>query len=270
MTQDHPPAASRDRMPVLFVGHGSPMNAIEVNRWSRGFAALREQIPRPAAILAISAHWFVDGTYLTGTAHPETIHDFGGFPQALYEIEYPAPGNVDLAERVREILGKARASLSNDWGLDHGIWSVLRWMCPQADIPVIQLSIDRRLDPRQHYQLGGSLAEVRTEGILIVASGNVVHNLRDAFRQMQTASPETPDWARRFDEAVKQAVEQYDGNRLLSLWPNSADGRLAHPTPDHWLPLLYAFAAGDKDDRVRFPIEGFDWGSISMRAILFG
>jgi len=270
MAEDHPQARSRGRMPVLFVGHGSPMNAIEDNHWSRGFAALRELVPRPAAILAISAHWFVDGTYLTGTTHPETIHDFGGFPEALYEIVYPAPGNVDLAARVREILGKERASLSNDWGLDHGIWSVLRWMYPRADIPVIQLSIDRRVDLRQHYALGRSLAELRDNRILIVASGNVVHNLRDAFQRMQVAPPETPDWAWRFDDAVKQAVEQYDTNRLLSLWPDSADGRLAHPTPDHWLPLLYAFAAADKDDRMRFPIEGFDWGSISMRTILFG
>jgi 4,5-DOPA dioxygenase extradiol len=270
MTPDYPPAASRDRTPVLFVGHGSPMNAIEDNRWSRGFAALREQIPRPAAILAISAHWFVGGTYVTGSAHPETIHDFGGFPEALYEIDYPSPGNVDLAQRVRDLLGPARASLSNAWGLDHGVWSVLRRMYPRADVPVIQLSIDRRLDPPQHYTLGRALAELRNDRVLIVASGNVVHNLRDAFGRMRTGSRETPDWARRFDEEVKQAIERHDGDRLLSLWPSSGDGRLAHPTPDHWLPLLYAFGAADEDDRVRFPIEGFDWGSISMRTILLG
>jgi 4,5-DOPA dioxygenase extradiol len=270
MTAYNTNAQGRDRMPVIFVGHGSPMNAIENNRWSRGFAALRDMVPRPVAILAISAHWYVDGTFLTGSAHPKTIHDFGGFPDALYEIDYPAPGNVDLAERVRNIPAKERASLSNDWGLDHGIWSVLRWMYPQADVPVIQLSIDRCLDVHQHYALGRSLTELRNSGILIVASGNVVHNLREAFRQMQTASVAIPEWAHRFDETVKQTVEQHDTNRLLALWPDSADGRLAHPSPEHWLPLLYAVGAADKDDRVRFPIEGFDWGTISMRAILFG
>lgn len=257
-------------MPVLFVGHGSPMNVIEDNPWSRGFVALRDCVPRPAAILAISAHWFVDGTYLTGSEQPNTIHDFAGFPEALFKIDYPAPGQVELATHVRGILGQERSSLSTDRGLDHGTWSVLRWMYPEADIPVVQLSIDRRLDVRRHYELGRSLAELRNDRVLIIASGNVVHNLRDAFHRMQTGSLKTPDWALRFDEAVKQTVAQHDATRLLSLWPDSDDGRLAHPTSDHWFPLIYAFGAADENDRVRFPMEGFDWGSISMRSIIFG
>jgi 4,5-DOPA dioxygenase extradiol len=257
-------------MPVLFVGHGSPMNVIEDNPWSQGFAALGDLVPKPAAIVAISAHWFVNGTYLTGTARPPTIHDFGGFPRELYEIEYPAPGEVGLAERVRGMLGEERTSLRSDWGLDHGTWSVLRWMYPQADVPVIQLSLNRRLDVAAHHQLGRALAPLRDEGILIVGSGNVVHNLRDAFSHLRSGSNETPDWARRFDETVARVVEQHDTKTLLSLWPDSQDGRLAHPTPDHWLPLLYAQAASEEREPVRFPIEGFDARSLSIWSILFG
>lgn len=258
-----------ERMPVVFVGHGSPMNVIEDNEWSRGFAALGRAVPKPSAILAISAHWYVPGTYLTGDLHPRTIHDFSGFPQALYEIEYRAPGKVELAERVRTAIGEERAELSTDWGLDHGTWSVLRWMFPEADIPVVQLSIDRRLEPRQHHELARTLGELRREGVLILASGNITHNLRDAFTRMRTGSTETPEWASRFDRTVEEVVSQHDTRALIELWP-SDDGRLAHPTPEHWLPLLYASAATDTRDRVQFPTEGFDLGSLSMRNIIFG
>lgn len=262
--------STKSRMPVLFVGHGSPMNVIEDNRWRRGFEALRELVPKPSAILAVSAHWFVDGTFLTANPRPRTIHDFSGFPRALYEIEYPAPGKPDLAERVRRLLGEERTALSVDWGLDHGTWSVLRSMYPAADIPVIQLSIDRRMTGRRHHELSRSLSELRDSGVLILGSGNAVHNLRDAFGRMQTGSLATPDWAARFDENVRQAVLQHETERLLSLWPESNEGRMAHPTPDHWLPLLYAQAATDARDGVQFPMEGFDLGSISMRSVLFG
>lgn len=258
------------RMPVIFAGHGSPMNVIEDNRWSRGFASLRDFIPQPKAILVISAHWFVDGTLLTANADPETIHDFSGFPHSLYEIEYPAPGKVDLARHVRKLLGEERAALNSDWGLDHGAWSVLRWMYPEADVPVIQLSIDRNLGVRGHFELARSLVDLRNEGVLILGSGNAVHNLHDAFGRMRAGSTQTPDWARRYDEALKDILTQRDSDALLSMWPDSNDGRLAHPTPDHWLPLIYAYGATDSDDSVRFPQEGFDWGSISMRNAVFG
>lgn len=262
-------SSTRTRMPVLFVGHGSPMNLIEDNQWSRGFSALRGLVPKPSAILSISAHWFVNGTYLTGTSDPKTIYDFSRFPPALYEVEYNTPGKVDLAERVRDLLGQEHATLNNQWGIDHGTWSVLRWMYPDADVPVIQLSVDRRSSATQHYELGRSLAPLRDENVLIMGSGNIVHNLRDAFRRMHTHSMDTPDWARRFDDTVKQIVNQHDERKLLNVH-DSDDGRLAHPTPDHWLPLLYAQAATDDDDAVGFPTEGFDLGSISMRNITFG
>lgn len=263
-------APIRSRMPVIFAGHGSPMNAIQDNRWSRGFASLRDEVPQPNAILAVSAHWFVDGTWLTGNANPPTIHDFSGFPPALYEIDYPAPGKNNLARRVRQLIGEERAELNSDWGLDHGTWSVLRWMYPEADVPVIQLSIDRRLDPRGHFELARSLAELRDEGVLILASGNIVHNLRDAFARMRTGSVETPDWAQRFDETVTNILHQRDTNALLSVWPDTPDGQRAHPTPDHWLPLIYAYAATDDGDQARFPNDGFDWGSLSMRNVVLG
>lgn len=263
-------AAPPSRMPVVFVGHGSPMNVIEDNAWSRGFTALGGLVPRPSAILAVSAHWYTDGTLLTANAQPKTIHDFGGFPKALYEIQYRAPGKADLARRVRELLSEARADLSSDWGLDHGTWSVLRWMYPEADVPVVQLSLDRRLDVKGHLELARSLAPLRDEGVLILGSGNVVHNLRDAFGRMQSGDTETPPWALRFDLAVKAAAEAHDLRALAALWPDTDDGRLAHPTPDHWLPLLYAAAASDDGDRVRFPTEGFDLGSISMRNLVWG
>ena len=257
------------RMPVLFVGHGSPMNVIADNAWSRGFAALGLELPRPRAILAISAHWFVDGTYLTAEPSPRTIHDFSGFPRELYEIEYRAPGQADLAKRVRSSLGDERAALSSQWGLDHGTWSVLRWMFPEADVPVVQLSINRRLDPATHHALARSLAELRDDDVLVFGSGNIVHNLRHAIGAMRTGSTETPPWASRFDDTVKAALVQHDTQRLVSL-AETEDGHLAHPTADHWLPLLYALAASDERDAVRFPIEGFDLGSVSMRSVLFG
>jgi len=246
------------------------MNVIEENRWSRGFESLRAFCPEPRAILAISAHWYVDGTFVTGDAAPRTIHDFSGFPQPLYEIEYAAPGDPVLAARVRAVLGEQRVQLSLDWGLDHGAWSVLRWMYPEARVPVVQLSIDRRLAPEAHIELGRALAELRAEGVLILASGNVTHNLRDAFAHMRSGATDTPAWAQRFDAAVAAAVAAHDTERLLALWPDGEAGALAHPTPDHWLPLLYAHGAATPDERVQFPIDGFDLGSLSMRSIVYG
>ncbi|MEQ8455211.1 MAG: 4,5-DOPA dioxygenase extradiol [Sandaracinaceae bacterium] len=260
-----------ERMPVVFVGHGSPMNAIEDNRWSRGFTALGQALPRPRAILAVSAHWFVGGTYLTAQPRPETIHDFGGFPPALHEVQYPAPGQPELARRVRALLAAHDADARSEWGLDHGTWSVLRWMVPEADVPVIQLSLDRHLDARRHMEIGRALAPLRDEGVLILGSGNIVHNLRDAFGRMRSASPSvTPDWARRFDADTAEALRQRDGDALLTRWQQSDDGRRAHPTPEHWLPLLYAYAASADSEPARFAVEGFDAGSISMRSVVWG
>lgn len=257
------------RMPVLFVGHGSPMNAIEDNVWSRAFRDLAPSLPLPQAILAVSAHWYVRGTFLTENEHPETLHDFGGFPPALYEVLYPAPGQRTLAERVVGMLRENGAGLRSDWGLDHGTWSVLRHMFPQADVPVVQLSIDSHLSHEDHFRIGRSLAPLREEGVLVMASGNIVHNLRHAFSQWDARAPETPAWATAFDASVASALSQHDGSFLAHALEGES-GRLSHPTPDHYLPLLYAAGASDGADVVRFPITGFDMGSLSMRAVLFG
>lgn len=252
-------------MPVLFVGHGSPMNAIEDNAWSRGFGKLGELLPEPKAILSISAHWYVAGTFLTGNEKPETIHDFGGFPEELYQIRYPAPGDLALARRAQKLTG---ASLSTDWGLDHGTWSVLLHLRPQADLPVVQLSIDGRLPPAKHVELGRALAPLREEGVLILGSGNVTHNLRHAFTAWHRGDTSTPAWAARFDAEVQQAAEQHDLAVLANLTATE-HGRLSHPTPDHYYPLLYAAGAAGESGEVGFPITGFDMGSLSMRSILF-
>lgn len=270
MNQEAKSSDTPRRMPTLFAGHGSPMNAILDNRWSRGFAKLGELVPMPRAVLAVSAHWYVDGTYLTVDAKPKTIHDFGGFPKALYEIQYPAPGKPELVTRVRQLLGEERAAASSEWGLDHGTWSVLKFMYPDARVPVVQLSLDRRMTVPQHIELARALSELRDEGVLIFASGNMTHNLRDAFGRMQTGDNATPDWAARFDGTLAQVLEQHDTAKLVSLYPDSSDGRMSHPSPDHYLPLLYAFGAANADDKVTYPVTGFDAGSLSMRCALFG
>ena len=245
------------------------MYAIEDNRWSRGFRSLSEQVPRPRAILMVSGHWYTNGTFITGNLRPETIHDFYGFPPELFAVQYPAPGDVDLARRVRKLIGEERSELSSDWGFDHGTWTVLRWMYPQADIPVIQLSINAKLTMAEHLDLAGSLAPLRDDRVLIMGSGNVTHNLRDLMRQMPAGDTSPPDWALSFDEAVQKAVTARDRKSLIDLWPHAPGARQAHPTPDHFLPILYTAAAADPADPVRFPVEGFD-RSFSMRSILYG
>jgi 4,5-DOPA dioxygenase extradiol len=259
------------RMPVLFVGHGSPMNAIEDNAWSRAFRALATGLPRPRAILAVSAHWYLPGLYTTGMEHPETIHDFGGFPEALYRVEYPAPGDPALAQRTAQLVGDRvhPATVRQDWGLDHGTWSVLVHLRPAADCPVVQLSLDARLRPEEHLALGARLAPLRDEGVLILASGNITHNLRHAFAAMHRGDTATPPWAASFDADVQQAAEQHDGAFLARALESSA-GRMSHPSPDHYLPLLYAAGAAGRADTVQAPITGFDMGSLSMRAIRWG
>jgi 4,5-DOPA dioxygenase extradiol len=268
MTQETPHHAT-GRMPVLFVGHGSPMNAIEDNEWSRGFRTLAGLLPRPKAVLSVSAHWFVSGTFLTGNARPETIHDFGGFPRELFEMTYPAPGDPELAERVVRLLGSQRVSVRTDWGLDHGTWTVLHYLLPEADCPVVQLSINARLPGADHVEIGRALAPLRDEGVLVMGSGNIVHNLSDAFSRTSRGDLSIPDWARGFDADAAHAIEQHDAAFLAGAL-DTETGRAAHPTPDHYLPLLYTVGASRADDPVRFPVTGFDMGSLSMRAVLYG
>ncbi len=244
------------------------MNAIEDNVWSRGFHDLGSRLPRPRAILAVSAHWYIRGTAVTANDWPPTIHDFGGFPEPLYEIQYLAKGDPALAKRVVALLGADVATESEEWGLDHGAWSVLHHIWPKADVPVIQLSLDGRADAARHLAIGRSLAPLRDEGVLILGSGNVVHNLGDAFGRARAGDVTTPGWAQEFDAAVVRGLDTRDADALADL-VESPEGRKAHPTPEHFLPLLYAAGAAG-DDAVSYPLTGFDLGSISMRSVIFG
>ncbi|MEO0604709.1 MAG: 4,5-DOPA dioxygenase extradiol [Myxococcota bacterium] len=253
------------RRPVLFVGHGSPEHGVRDTDYSRAFTELGTQLPKPAAVLAISAHWQTEQRATTANGAPKTIHDFGGFPRDFYEVRYPAPGQPDLAARVAELVG---GSPRLDWGLDHGTWSILRWMFPDADVPVVQLSLERGLSAQAHYDLGRKLSPLRDEGVLVVGSGNVVHNLRDAFGRMREGNRDTPAWAASFDRDVAQMLEQRDAKALVAAADHPAFGD-AHPTAEHWLPMLYAAGASVGDAEVSFPIAGFDWGSIAMRAVRF-
>ena len=256
---------SAKRQPVLFLGHGSPMNAIEVNGFTRSLAALGARLPRPKAVLCVSAHWLTKGTSVTGMARPRTIHDFGGFPEALYQVRYPAPGSPELAALVRETVG---ADVDEgEWGLDHGAWSVLRHLYPKADVPVVQLGIDYGAPARRHYELGAKLRPLRDKGILILGSGNIVHNLRRISAE-EDAPPEA--WAGEFDAWVKARLEERDFEALLGDLSAAPSGRLAVPTPDHYDPLLYVLGASDARDKLRFEHEGIQNGSISMRCVSFG
>lgn len=254
------------RMPIVFIGHGSPLNAIQDNTWSRAFRQLASELPTPRAIVCVSAHWFVPGTFVTGNERPETIHDFSGFPAELSQLQYPAPGDVALARRVASLV--PGASLSLDWGLDHGTWSVLCHLRPHADCPVLQLSIDARLPGARHVELGRALAPLRDEGVLLLGSGNIVHNLRDAFGRMRRGDQSSPDFATSFDADIESALLQHDAAYLAGAHQD-ARGQLAHPTPDHYFPLLYMAGAATNADRVTFPIRGFDAGSLSMRAVRY-
>ncbi len=254
-------------MPVLFVGHGNPMNAILDNRWSRAFRGLGDGIPKPQAILAISAHYYTRGTHLTGNEDPKTIHDFGGFPPALYDVQYPVKGDSVLAARTAAMLASVGADVQHDWGIDHGTWSVLRHMYPQADVPVVQLSIDGSAPPEVHWAIGETIRPLRQEGVLIVGSGNITHNLRRAFQKMRAGDASAESTSIEFDEKAASALESHDKSWLLRALDDNV-GRDAHPTPDHYLPLLYSAGASAGAD-VTFPVEGFDMGDLSMRAVRF-
>ncbi len=254
------------RMPVLFVGHGSPTNALEDNAWTRSWSDLGRTISPPRAILSVSAHWYVDGTYVTTNDHPPTIHDFGGFPRPLYEIEYPAPGDATVARRVETLLDGVAAP-DQGWGLDHGTWSVLKHMYPDANVPVVQLSIDASLSPSDCVRIGEHLAPLRDEGVLLMGSGSVTHNLRHAFASLQRGDDTTAPWAEAFDRDLARALEQRDRTFLLHAL-TSDNGRRSHPTPDHYVPLLYIFGASGEADRARFPTTGW-WHSLSMRAVVY-
>jgi len=257
-----------EMMPALFIGHGNPMNALQVNAWTKAWQAIGRSIPRPRAILAVSAHWYVRGTRVTADERPRTIHDFGGFPAELFRMEYPAPGEPALAGRLQQLLLPTQVTLATDWGLDHGTWSVLAHLFPGADIPVLQLSIDRTQAPAFHHALGRRLLALREQGVLILGSGNVVHNLEAYAWGDHTVV--ACDWAVRFEQQVKQSVLAREHEPLLDYGKLGADALLSVPTPDHYLPLLYVLGLQQQDDVVTFPVSGVDGGSISMLAIQIG
>lgn len=256
------------RMPVVFVGHGNPMNAIEDNAHTRAWSALGAALPRPEAVLCVSAHWYLPATAVTGDWRPRTIHDFGGFPRRLYDVSYPAPGAPALAERVAGLLAPTPVAVDASRGLDHGAWSVLVHLIPDADVPVVQLGIDETKTSRWHYELAGKLASLRDEGVLVLGSGNLVHNLHAYSWGRRAVEPY--DWALRFETLVRERLAAGDFDALVDYESLGADARLSAPTPDHYLPLLYVLAQHREGDRLRFPVEGFDGGSISMLAVQLG
>ncbi|HRO67279.1 MAG TPA: 4,5-DOPA dioxygenase extradiol [Pseudobdellovibrionaceae bacterium] len=257
------------KTPALFVGHGSPMNAIEENGFTRSLLEVRADLPsKPRAILTVSAHWETKGVCVQASKAPKTIHDFGGFPQALFDVQYPAPGAPELARKIEELLRDEGARATEDWGLDHGAWSVLRHLYPDADVPVLQLSLDLLRSPREHLRVAEKLKPLREEGVLILGTGNIVHNLRTIQWRGGSAAY---DWAVRFDEAVKTALLKRDPLEIVKLMEEgSEDYRSSVPSVEHFLPLLYVSAVSDENEQPSFPFEGIEMGSISMRSVLYG
>jgi 4,5-DOPA dioxygenase extradiol len=252
-------------MPALFIGHGSPMNAIEDNKFSRAWQESARQIPQPKAILCISAHWETRGSQVTAMEKPRTIHDFYGFPQELFEKQYPASGSPALADRLVKLVGESRVKTDQSWGLDHGTWSVLCQMYPKADIPAVQLSLDRSQENIYHYQLGQTLRQLRQEGVLVIGSGNIVHNLRLMVWQ-DTAF----DWAVEYDEKVKQWILERDDDAIIHYERHGKPALLSVNSAEHYLPLLYILGIKEENEPVSFFADKLWGGSLSMRCVRFG
>ena len=255
-------------LPALFVGHGNPMNAIGNNAYTAAWRQIGESLPKAKAILSISAHWYVPFTGITVNDTPRTIHDFGGFPKELFQVQYPAAGNPELGRRIQELLGPMEVKLDESWGLDHGTWSVLCHIYPDADIPVIQLSIDETKAATVHHEIGKKLSALRDEGVLIFGSGNLVHNLHTYAWGRHMLEPY--DWASRFESQVKELILSNKYEPLAHYETLGPDAELAVPTPEHYLPLLYVLGARREDDAISFPVQGVDGGSISMLALQIG
>jgi 4,5-DOPA dioxygenase extradiol len=244
------------------------MNAITRNAYTEAWAAIGWDVPRPRAIVSVSAHWYRRGVAVTAMRQPPTIHDFGGFPRELHEYQYPAPGDPALARRVRDLLAPLPVELDEDWGLDHGTWSVLCHVFPEADVPVIELAMDGTQNEAFHYDLGGRLAPLRDEGVLVIGSGNIVHNLRLWTRGAPSMAPF--DWAVRFENQARDLITSGNVRPLVAYDTLGKDALLSIPTPDHYLPLLYVLGLRKKDEPVSFPVEGVDGGSVSMLAVQLG
>jgi len=256
------------KMPLLFVGHGSPMNAIEENEFVDKWRELGSSLPKPRAILCISAHWETKGTFVTAMDKPQTIHDFGGFPKALYEVQYPAPGSPELAKETKQIINKTEVGLDNKWGLDHGCWSVLKNIYPEADIPVIQLSLDYYQTSQYHYDLGRELAPLRNEGILIVGSGNIVHNLGMVAWDKLNADDFGFDWAIEAKEKMKKCILDGDHQLLIDYKLQGRAFNLSIPTPEHFLPLLYILGLKDENEKVSIFNDKTVAGSLAMTSLI--
>lgn len=257
-----------DIFPAIFFGHGNPMNALQTNPFTQAWRGIGERLPRPKAILAISAHWYVPETGVTIATSPRTIHDFGGFPRELFEVSYPAPGDPDLARRVQKLLAPVPVTLDDSWGLDHGTWSVLKHVYPTADVPVVQLAIDETKPASFHYEIGRRLAPLRREGVLLAGSGNLVHNLHAYAWGRHVQEPY--DWAVRFEDHARRLLVANEPKPLVEYETLGKDALLSIPTPDHYLPLLYVLGAREDGDSVTFPVEGVDGGSISMLSVEIG
>jgi len=257
-------------MPVLFIGHGSPMNGIEDNEFSRRWTQMAKEIPTPKAVLVVSAHWFSKGTHITAMDFPKTIHDFGGFPQALFDVQYNALGNPALAKETVALIKSAHVELDHDWGLDHGTWTIIRHMYPEANIPVLQLSIDYTKDPQYHYDLSKELYNLRKKGVLIIGSGNMVHNLRMVAWDKMDEPGYGFDWALKMNDTFKHLIENGNHESLINYQILGKEGRLAIPTPEHYLPLLYSLALkGNKDD-ISFFNDRAVAGSLTMTSVKIG
>jgi 4,5-DOPA dioxygenase extradiol len=264
----HTNSAATKKMPVVFLGHGSPMNAIATNDFTKRLSRLGKDLDTPKAILTISAHWMTKGTFVTHMQAPRTIHDFQGFPPALYEIQYPAPGSPEIADLIcKDIKDPLVGSDDHEWGLDHGTWSVLKHLYPKANIPVLQLSLDMTKPAAFHFSMGQKLRKLREHGVLLIGSGNIVHNLRHIDWD-ESAKPLT--WATEFDQWVKQKIDVRDFKALVQESVLSGAGQLSIPTPDHYYPLLYILGAAADDDDIEHIYEGFQNASISMRSIQIG
>ena len=259
------------KMPVLFVGHGSPMNAIEDNEFSKRWKQIAQEIPQPSAVLCISAHWLTKGTFVTAMDFPETIHDFGGFPQALFDVHYPAPGNPLLAAETKKLMHSTPVGLDHDWGLDHGTWSVVKQMYPDAKIPVLQLSIDYARPPQYHYNLAKELAALRDKGVLIIGSGNMVHNLGMVdFARINDPKGFGFDWALDMNEVFKKHISSKEHTGLINYQSLSKAALLAIPTPDHYYPLLYTLALQDESEEISFFNDKAVAGSLTMTSVKIG
>lgn len=254
------------KMPVLFLGHGSPMNAIEENEFVQGFRNISKEIPKPNAILCISAHWETRGTYVTAMEKPPTIHDFGGFPKALFEVQYPAPGSPELAKQTRSLIKKTEVGLDEKWGLDHGAWTVIKHLYPKADIPVIQMSLDHYQTPQYHYELAGELKSLRDKGVLIVGSGNMVHNLGMVdWRRLNDLYGY--DWAIEASEKMKKFIKEGNHDSLIHYSKQGKPFQLSIPSPEHYLPLLYIMALKEKDEVTSLFNDKAVAGSLTMTSV---